>query len=192
MYKSHYISEFISAQYGLANALRRLASDMQAIATQLEVNATASQEVAYVQQKDAYGPDELKAWRKANKFTQSEIARELGVSRLTIANWEAGRSKPARNLRQNLEKVLPGSTTKPIPLEPAVAEPRPPVQAPPPAAEVLPPVNQARARYQAAVEVWIAAGKPPFPQGFFSLTEEERNVWMFSLGDLEEDAGDDL
>jgi transcriptional regulator with XRE-family HTH domain len=35
-------------------------------------------------------PDELKAWRKRNGYSQSQLARALGVISLTVSRWERG------------------------------------------------------------------------------------------------------
>lgn len=36
----------------------------------------------------------LKEARKKAKLTQEQVAKELGITRLTVANWEDGRSYP--------------------------------------------------------------------------------------------------
>ena len=33
-------------------------------------------------------PDDLKKWRKKNNYSQSQLARALGVHTLTISKWE--------------------------------------------------------------------------------------------------------
>ena len=38
--------------------------------------------------------EKIYEYRKANNFTQEEIAQELGVSRQTISNWENGTAQP--------------------------------------------------------------------------------------------------
>lgn len=38
--------------------------------------------------------EKIYEYRKANNFTQEEIAQELGVSRQTISNWETGTAQP--------------------------------------------------------------------------------------------------
>lgn len=38
--------------------------------------------------------ERIYALRKANNFTQEEIAQELKVSRQTISNWETGTAQP--------------------------------------------------------------------------------------------------
>jgi Helix-turn-helix len=37
----------------------------------------------------------IKAWRKRNGFTQTDLARALGVSRATVGDWESGRHEMA-------------------------------------------------------------------------------------------------
>ncbi len=43
---------------------------------------------------------DFRAWRKAARMTQIEAARQIGVSRRTIQDWEAGAPipKPVANL----------------------------------------------------------------------------------------------
>jgi DNA-binding transcriptional regulator YiaG len=35
-------------------------------------------------------PSELKIWRKRNGYTQTELARVLGVGQVAVARWETG------------------------------------------------------------------------------------------------------
>jgi len=35
-------------------------------------------------------PNELKAWRKKNGYSQAKLASALGVATLTISTWERG------------------------------------------------------------------------------------------------------
>lgn len=35
-------------------------------------------------------PDDLKKWRKKNNYSQSQIAKVLGVATMTISRWERG------------------------------------------------------------------------------------------------------
>lgn len=42
-------------------------------------------------------PDELRAKRLAQGWTQSKLAERIGVNTLTIRNWELGRTDPKRN-----------------------------------------------------------------------------------------------
>jgi len=38
-------------------------------------------------------PKELKQWRKKNKYSQSQLAKALGVITLTVSRWERGTRK---------------------------------------------------------------------------------------------------
>ena len=35
-------------------------------------------------------PEDLKKWRKKNNYSQSQLAKHLGVATLTISKWERG------------------------------------------------------------------------------------------------------
>lgn len=35
-------------------------------------------------------PDELSTWRNDRNYTQAELAKALGIHRVTVAKWEAG------------------------------------------------------------------------------------------------------
>lgn len=35
-------------------------------------------------------PEELKAWRRRNRYSQSQLARVLGVASLSVSRWERG------------------------------------------------------------------------------------------------------
>jgi len=52
-------------------------------------------------------PDELRRWRRAMDWTQTELAQKLGVSRDAIVKYEAGKcniSKPVQMLIDILKK----------------------------------------------------------------------------------------
>jgi len=38
-------------------------------------------------------PKELKAWRKKNNYSQSRLAKALGVATLSVSRWERGTRK---------------------------------------------------------------------------------------------------
>ena len=48
----------------------------------------------------------IRAIRKQLKLTQQGLATMLGVSMSTVANWEAGRSKPSQLARAQLNYLL--------------------------------------------------------------------------------------
>ncbi len=35
-------------------------------------------------------PGDLKKWRKRNNYSQSQLAKVLGVAKLTVSRWERG------------------------------------------------------------------------------------------------------
>jgi transcriptional regulator with XRE-family HTH domain len=35
-------------------------------------------------------PNELKAWREKNKYSQTKLAKALGVDVMTVSRWERG------------------------------------------------------------------------------------------------------
>ena len=49
--------------------------------------------------------DDVKLWRSAMDLTQERLARALGVSVGTIAQWESGRSFTPPYLRLALERL---------------------------------------------------------------------------------------
>jgi DNA-binding XRE family transcriptional regulator len=44
----------------------------------------------------------IKKWRLERELFQVDSAKRIGVSEMTIVNWEKGRTKP---IKQNLEKL---------------------------------------------------------------------------------------
>ena len=50
--------------------------------------------------------EQLKIIRKANKFTQQELADAIGIERSTYASYETGRNKPDVNLLSKIAKVF--------------------------------------------------------------------------------------
>ena len=49
--------------------------------------------------------EEVHLWRRRRKWTQTELANALGVSRQAVANWENGRSRTPKNLYECLSKL---------------------------------------------------------------------------------------
>lgn len=50
--------------------------------------------------------EQLKIIRRANKFTQQELADAIGIERSTYASYETGRNKPDVNLLSKIAKVF--------------------------------------------------------------------------------------
>ncbi len=50
-------------------------------------------------------PKKLKAWRKANRYTQETLAKALKVHRVTVAKWETGRTEMPRFLDLALDNI---------------------------------------------------------------------------------------
>ena len=50
-------------------------------------------------------PKKLKAWRKANGYTQETLAKALKVHRVTVAKWETGRTEMPRFLDLALDDI---------------------------------------------------------------------------------------
>ena len=48
----------------------------------------------------------LKALRQEKNLTQQALADELGVSSVTVRNWESGRKSPSRKNRECLEEFF--------------------------------------------------------------------------------------
>ena len=44
--------------------------------------------------------------RRAKGFTQASLAARLGVTSVTVSNWEAGRSSPPIKMLQSIAAVL--------------------------------------------------------------------------------------
>lgn len=49
-------------------------------------------------------PEEIRAWRRAHRLTQAQLAELLGLNVLTISAWETGRQRPPGAL---LDLALP-------------------------------------------------------------------------------------
>lgn len=46
----------------------------------------------------------MKAVRAAHGLSQADVAKALGVSRLSVANWENGRGSPRQKVRERIEE----------------------------------------------------------------------------------------
>lgn len=53
-----------------------------------------------------FSPKRLKEKRTKLALSQSEIARELGISRMSYSAWESGKTKPNQNNLRQLSKLL--------------------------------------------------------------------------------------
>jgi hypothetical protein len=50
--------------------------------------------------------DHIRKYRKDEGILQVDLARKIGVSEMTIVNWEKGRTKPIKQNFERLEKIL--------------------------------------------------------------------------------------
>ena len=50
--------------------------------------------------------DRIKKWRLEQGLFQVELAKMVGVSEMTIVNWEKGRTKPIKQYFERLKKIL--------------------------------------------------------------------------------------
>ena len=50
-------------------------------------------------------PSELRAFRRAHKLSQRQLAVKLGCSRRAVEEWEAGRREPMALVRLALERL---------------------------------------------------------------------------------------
>jgi len=48
---------------------------------------------------------EIRELRKKLKITQQQLADKLGVHRVTVAEWEAGRKRPSNLARRQLNRL---------------------------------------------------------------------------------------
>lgn len=51
-------------------------------------------------------PETLKSLRVSNGYTQKALANELGVSPITVFQWEHGKYKPTPSIMPKLAKTL--------------------------------------------------------------------------------------
>ena len=50
--------------------------------------------------------ERIKKWRLERRLFQVDLAKRIGVSEMTIVNWEKGRTKPIKQNFERLEKIL--------------------------------------------------------------------------------------
>ena len=50
--------------------------------------------------------DRIRKWRLERGLFQRDLAKKIGVSEMTIVNWEKGRTKPIKQNIEKLEKIL--------------------------------------------------------------------------------------
>ncbi len=50
-------------------------------------------------------PSAIKELRKKLKFTQEQLAAEIGVDRVTVNNWENGRTQPNNIAKRTLARL---------------------------------------------------------------------------------------
>ena len=50
--------------------------------------------------------ERIKKWRLERGLFQVDLAKKVGVSEMTIVNWEKGRTKPIKQNLERLEKIL--------------------------------------------------------------------------------------
>jgi len=50
--------------------------------------------------------ERIKKWRLERGLFQVDLAKMIGVSEMTIVNWEKGRTKPIKQNFERLEKIL--------------------------------------------------------------------------------------
>ena len=62
----------------------------------------------------------VRKYRKLNNFTQSELAKQIGVSKAAISMWENGERNPNIEMLKKIAKIL-NCTTDEL-LEPIIIE----------------------------------------------------------------------
>lgn len=65
--------------------------------------------------------DIIKAKRLALGISQENLAKQLGVKRITVTQWEAGRNTPKTKMLQEIAKALKCSTDDLLKQEPVQA-----------------------------------------------------------------------
>jgi DNA-binding XRE family transcriptional regulator len=49
--------------------------------------------------------ERIKKWRLEHGLFQVDLAKKIGVSEMSIVNWEKGRTKPNKQSLERLEKI---------------------------------------------------------------------------------------
>ena len=65
--------------------------------------------------------DIIKSKRLALGLSQENLAKQLGVKRITVTQWEAGRNTPRTKMLQEIAKALKCSTDDLLKQEPVQA-----------------------------------------------------------------------
>ena len=65
--------------------------------------------------------DIIKSKRLALGLSQENLAKQLGVERITVTQWEAGRNTPKTKMLQEIAKALKCSTDDLLKQEPVQA-----------------------------------------------------------------------
>lgn len=65
--------------------------------------------------------DIIKSKRLALGLSQENLAKQLGVKRITVTQWEAGRNTPKTKMLQEIAKALKCSTDDLLKQEPVQA-----------------------------------------------------------------------
>jgi DNA-binding transcriptional regulator YiaG len=50
--------------------------------------------------------ERIKKWRLEKGVFQKDLAKRVGVSEMTIVNWEKGRTKPMKQYFERLQNIL--------------------------------------------------------------------------------------
>jgi len=50
--------------------------------------------------------ERIKKWTLEQGLFQNDLAKKIGVSEMTIVNWEKGWTKPVKEYLKRLEKIL--------------------------------------------------------------------------------------
>ena len=56
--------------------------------------------------------ENIKAFRKINKITQSELANKLNVTNKAISSWECGRTEPCMGMIEEMCKIFQCTKTE--------------------------------------------------------------------------------
>jgi DNA-binding XRE family transcriptional regulator len=50
--------------------------------------------------------ERIRKWRLEHGLFQTDLAKKIGVSEMSIVNWEKGRTRPNKQSLERLEKIL--------------------------------------------------------------------------------------